>query len=120
VALCASLVLVPIWNISSYRAREVVPLSTARGWAHALAIWDYLRRRTMAWQASGGGVSQVRRFRAGVAVWNIGAALAWLSLAVWRTIEFRSPQFVIVLALGTCYAAGAVRVLIPPRKAADK
>jgi cellulose synthase/poly-beta-1,6-N-acetylglucosamine synthase-like glycosyltransferase len=118
VALCASLVLVPIWNISSYRAREVVPLSTARGWAHVLAIWDYLRRKTMAWQASGSGVSQVRRFRIGVAMWNIGAAATWLGLAVWRTVEFGSPQFVIVIALGTCYAAGAIRVLIPPRKAA--
>ena len=119
VALCASLVLVPIWNTTTYRAREVVPLSTARGWAHVLAIWDYLRRTTMAWQASGGGVSQVRRFRVGVAVWNIGAAVAWLSLAVWRTAEFRSAQFVVVLALGTCYAAGAIRVLIPPRKVAQ-
>jgi hypothetical protein len=51
-------------------------------------------------------------------MWNIGAAATWLGLAVWRTVEFGSPQFVIVLALGTCYAAGAIRVLIPPRKAA--
>jgi len=118
VAICASLVLVPIWNTTTYRAREVVPLSTARGWAHVLAIWDYLRRTTMAWQASGGGVGQVRRFRVGVAVWNIGAAVTWLGLAVWRTVEFGSAQFVIVIALGTCYAAGALRVLIPPRKVA--
>ena len=68
----------------------------------------------MAWQASGGGVGQVRRFRVGVAVWNIGAALAWLSLAAWRTAKFRSAQFVVVLALGTCYAAGAIRALIGP------
>jgi cellulose synthase (UDP-forming) len=116
VAICASLALVPLWNLSSYRARDVVPLTTARGWAHALAIWDYLRRKTMAWQPSGSGVSQVRRFRFGIATWNLGTAAAWLSLAVWRTIEFQSAQFVIVLALGSCYAAGNVRILIPPRK----
>ena len=71
----------------------------------------------MAWQASGGGVNQVRRFRVGVAVWNLGTAAAWLGLAAWRTAEYRSGQFVIVIALGLCYAAGAARILIPPRKA---
>jgi cellulose synthase (UDP-forming) len=117
VALCASMVLVPVWNIGNYRPRDVVPLLAVRGWAHALALWDYLRRKTMAWQASGGGVGQVRRFRIGVAVWNLGTAAAWLGLAVWRTAEYRSGQFVIVVTLGLCYAAGAVRILIPPRKA---
>lgn len=117
VALCASMVLVPLWNTCDYRPRDVVPLLAVRGWAHALAIWDYLRRKTMAWQASGGGVNQVRRFRVGVAVWNLGTAAAWLGLAAWRTAEYRSGQFVIVIALGLCYAAGAARILIPPRKA---
>ena len=45
----------------------------------------------------------------------IGAAGTWLGLAAWRTAEMRSAQFTVVLALGTCYAAGAIRVLIPPR-----
>lgn len=116
-ALCASLLLVPIWNTSTFRARDVVPLSAVRGWAHALAIWDYLRRKTMAWQASGSGVSQVRRFRIGVTVWNAGTAAAWLSLAVWRTTEYRSAQFIIVIALGLFYAAGTARILVPPHRA---
>jgi cellulose synthase (UDP-forming) len=119
VAICASLILLPVWNMCDYRSRDVVPLATARGWAHALAIWDYLRGRTMAWQASGGGVSQVRRFAIGVVVWNGGVAVAWLGLAAWRTVEYGSWQFILVICLGLMYAAGLLRILIAPRKAAS-
>lgn len=110
-ALCASTFLIPVWNRTDYRARDVVPLATAQGWAHALAIWDYLRRKTMAWQASGGGVSQVRRFRMGVAVWNGGTAAAWLALAVWRTAEFGTARYCIVIFLALCYVASTARLL---------
>ena len=118
IALSASMILVPLWSHSNYRAREVVPLSAARGWAHALAIWDYLRGRTMAWQASGTKVSSVRRFRVGAAGWNGSIALIWLTLAVWRTAEFRSWQYVVVVTLGLFYAASTTQLLIRPRRLA--
>jgi cellulose synthase/poly-beta-1,6-N-acetylglucosamine synthase-like glycosyltransferase len=117
-ALCASTFLIPVWNLTDYRAVDIVPLATARGWAHALAIWDYLRRRTMAWQASGGGISQVRRFRLGVLIWNGGTAAAWLALAAWRTAEYGTARYCIVIALALCYTASTARILADFRRAA--
>ncbi len=111
IALAASLTLVPLWNRSDYRAVDVVPLTIARGWAHALAIWDYLRGKTMAWQPSRSGVSSVRRFHVGTFVWNGGIAVSWLGLAILRTIEFRSWQYVIVIGLGSLYSAGTIRII---------
>ncbi len=117
-ALAASLVLLPLWNRSQYLAREVVPLSTARGWAHALAIWDYLRGKTMTWQPSGARVSSVRRFQVGVVVWNGLIGISWVALATWRTVEYRSVDYIIVLLLGLGYAASTARLLGEPLKAA--
>jgi cellulose synthase (UDP-forming) len=111
VALAASMVLVPVWARCEYRAREVVPLSSARGWAHALAIWDYVRGRTMAWQASGAGVSSVLRFRVGVTAWNGTISAVWTGLALWRTVQFGSVQYLIMLCLGVLYSASTVRLL---------
>lgn len=111
IALAASLAVVPIWNRSEYATRDVVPLTMARGWAHALAIWDYLRGKTMAWQASGAGVSSVRRFHLGVLVWNGGVAVSWLTLAIWRTVEYESWQFVIVIGLACFYTACTGRLI---------
>ena len=109
VALAASLVLIPLWNQGRYLATEVVPLSTARGWAHALAIWDYLRGRTMAWQPSGAGVGSVRRFQVGIVTWNGLTAGSWLGLAMWRTIEYHRTWYAIVRLLGLiCRVHGAV------------
>jgi cellulose synthase (UDP-forming) len=117
-AIVASMLLIPIWNVSDYDPRDVVPLTTARGWAHALAIWDYLRGKTMAWQASGGGISQVRRFRMGVVGWNGATAIVWLALAGWRTAEYETPQFAVVICLALCYTAGIGRLLLTLRRAA--
>jgi cellulose synthase (UDP-forming) len=107
----AGFFLLPVWATSTFNLRDVVPLMEARGWAHALALWDWLRGRPMAWRPTGGRVSQVRRFRIGAVAWNGGAATAWLALAAWRTVEARSWQFAIVIILGLCYAAGVCRLL---------
>jgi cellulose synthase (UDP-forming) len=111
IALAASLAVVPVWNRSDYAARDVVPLTMARGWAHALAIWDYARGKTMTWQVSGAGVSSVRRFHLGVWVWNGSITASWLTLAVWRTAEYRSWQFVVVILLAGLYAASTGRLI---------
>jgi cellulose synthase (UDP-forming) len=116
IALTASLVLAPLWTRCTFKASEVVPLSAARGWAHALAIWDYLRGKTMAWQASGAQVSSVRRFHIAIIAWNGSMAITWLTLAVWRTIDYRSWQYVVAITLGLFYAASTFRLLNPPRK----
>jgi cellulose synthase (UDP-forming) len=111
IALLASFVLVPLWARCIFRVSEVLPLTGARGWAHALAIWDYLRGKTMAWQASRTRVSSVRRFHLGLFAWNSTVAVTWLSLAAWRTVEYRSWQYVIVITLGLFYAASTARLL---------
>lgn len=111
IAIVASMLILPVWNITDYDPRDIVPLTAARGWAHALAIWDYLRGKTMAWKASGGGLNQVRRFRWGVIGWNGGTALLWLVLAGWRTWEYHSARFAVVIFLGLCYTAGVLRLI---------
>lgn len=65
----------------------------------------------MAWQPSRSGVSSVRRFHVGTFVWNGGIAVSWLGLAILRTIEFRSWQYVIVIGLGSLYSAGTIRII---------
>jgi cellulose synthase (UDP-forming) len=110
-AVLADLFLLPVWTRSAFSAHDVVPLMEVRGWAHALALWDSLRRKPMAWQPSGGRVSQVRTFRAAVIAWDGSAATAWLTLAVWRTTQARSGQFAVVIVLGLFYAAGICRLL---------
>ena len=117
IALAASTVLIPLWSRCTYSATEVVPLSTARGWAHALAIWDYMRGKTMAWQASGAGVSSVRRFRVGLVTWNALISVSWIALAVGRTVQFRSPRYVVVILLGLAFAGSTARLLWPVRGA---
>jgi cellulose synthase (UDP-forming) len=110
-AVLVGLFLLPVWTRSAFSAHDVVPLMEVRGWAHALALWDSLRRKPMAWQPSGGRVSQVRTFRAGLIAWDGSAATAWLTLAVWRTTQARSGQFAVVIMLGLFYAAGICRLL---------
>ncbi len=110
-AVIAGIFLLPVWTTTTFRARDVVPLMEIRGWAHALALWDWLRRKTMTWQPSGGRVAQERRFRAGVIAWNGSAATAWLALAAWRTTQFRSWQFAIIIIIGLFNAAGVCRML---------
>jgi cellulose synthase (UDP-forming) len=110
-AILAGLALLPVWNTSSYNLRDVLPLMEARSWAHALALWDWLRGKTMAWQPTGGRVRQVRRFRIGLIFWDGSAALAWLALAGWRSVEFRTGQFVTICGLGAIYAASVCRLL---------
>lgn len=115
IALAASIILIPVWNSCDYKAREVVPLSLARSWAHALAIWDYLRGKTMSWQPTGTGVSTVRRFWWCVRIWNVSTALLWLALAGWRMTSFPPLLFSIVTLYGLCNAAAVLRVLLAGR-----
>jgi cellulose synthase (UDP-forming) len=117
-AIVVGLFLYPIWHYSEYELAGILPLSLARGWAHALAIWDYSRGRTMSWQASGGGVSTVARFKWGVLAWNGTAAVTWLALFTWRTLQYGSPRFAVLGAFGVLNLAVVGRVAFPGRGAA--
>jgi len=100
VSMLSSMTVLPLWHRSSYELRKTLPLSLVRAWAHALAIWDYLRRRTMTWEPTGAGVSSVRRFWWGVRLWNLTGAIAWLGLIGWRVEAFQPSRFVIVTTGG--------------------
>ena len=117
VAMLTSMTVLPLWHRCSYDLRAVLPLSLARSWAHALAIWDYVRGKTMGWQASGAGVSNVRRFWWGVRLWNGTAVAAWLTLAAWRMTTMPPSRFTIVVLCGLSNAAIVLRVIFPGRSA---
>jgi cellulose synthase (UDP-forming) len=116
IAMFAGLGLFPLWHYSDYRLRDVLPLSVARGWAHALAIWDYLRGRTMAWQPTGSGVSTVRRMWWGIRIWNGGACAVWLGLLAWRVTQYGAAPFAVVGVMGLINAAVTLRLLFPGRE----
>jgi cellulose synthase (UDP-forming) len=118
VSMLASMTVLPLWHESSYDLRKTLPLSLVRSWAHALAIWDYLRGRTMTWEATGAGVNPVQRFWWGVRLWNLTAVTVWLSLVVWRTVTFPADRFVIVTIGGLLNAAVVLRVVFPGKNAA--
>jgi cellulose synthase (UDP-forming) len=87
-----------------------------RGWAHALAIWDFLRRKVMAWQATGGGVSPVRRLWAGLWIWNGGTAVAWLGLAALRSWQSGPERFSLITVFGLLYAATTGWILLTRKR----
>jgi cellulose synthase (UDP-forming) len=115
-AVLAGVYLLPVWTKATYNVTDVLPLMRAQGWAHALAFWDWLCGRTMPWEATGGPISPLRRFRAGVIVWDGATAAAWLVLAAWRTAQFRSWQFLVITVMGLFYAAFVCRTCWALRK----
>jgi cellulose synthase (UDP-forming) len=116
-SMITSMTVLPLWHRSRYDLRATLPLSLVRAWAHALAIWDYLRRKTMSWQATGAGVTSVRRFWWGVRLYNLTAVLAWLGLIGWRMTMISPGRLTIVTISGLINAAIVARVLFPGRNA---
>jgi cellulose synthase (UDP-forming) len=117
-SMLTSMTVLPLWHYSNYDLRATLPLSLVRAWAHALAIWDYLRGRTMSWQATGAGVSSVRRFWWGVRLYNLTAVTVWLGLVGWRMTQLPPARLTIVTISGLINAAIVLRVIFPGRNAA--
>jgi cellulose synthase (UDP-forming) len=117
-SMITSMTVLPLWHRSRYDLRAALPLSLVRAWAHALAIWDYLRGKTMSWQATGAGVTSVRRFWWGVRLYNLTAVTAWLALIGWRMTAIAPGRFTIVTISGLINAAIVLRVVFPGRNAA--
>ena len=116
-AMLTGFVLYPLWHRSSY-GPSVWSLGIARGWAHVFAIWDGARGKTMGWHPTRTPGSSLRRFRIGVTCWSGGTALAWLLLAIWRTITVSSFQFAVLLLVGLLNLAFVSRVIFPGDKSA--
>lgn len=71
------------------------------GWAHVFALWDICRGRRMGWQPTGAGKkSKTRRIWLSLAIWNGTTSALWLTLAVYRMAQYRSANFVVILATG--------------------
>jgi cellulose synthase (UDP-forming) len=117
VAMLTSMTVLPLWHRSSYDLRKTLPLSLVRSWAHALAIWDYLRGKTMQWQPTGAGVSPVRRFWLGMRMWNLPAVTVWLTLISWRMTMIPPGRFTVITISGLLNAAIVLRVIFPGSKA---
>jgi len=67
----------------------------------------------MGWHPSRTPGSSLRRFRIGVTVWSGGMAVAWLALAVWRTVSSASGQMTVLLAVALVNFAAVSRVVFP-------
>jgi cellulose synthase (UDP-forming) len=117
VAMLTSMTVMPLWHHSSYDLRKTLPLSLVRSWAHALAIYDYARGKTMQWQATGAGVGPVRRFWWGIRAWNLIAVTVWLTLIGWRMTTIPPGRFIIITISGLLNAAIVLRVIFPGRNA---
>ena len=115
-AMLTGFVLYPLWHLSGY-GPAIWPLSIARGWAHVFALWDGVRGESMSWHPTRTPGSSLPRFRFGVAWWSGGVALAWLALALWRTITLGSPQFAVLLFFGAVNLAMVGRVVFPGSRA---
>jgi cellulose synthase (UDP-forming) len=111
-AIVAGMVLYPLWHRCGY-GPSTWPLAIVRAWAHTFAMWDNIRGKHMGWQPTGGTgrKSQMRRFWVGLSVWNGGAALLWLGLAAWRSIQYGPGRFWVITAFGLLYAGIIGRVL---------
>jgi cellulose synthase (UDP-forming) len=115
-AMLTGFVLYPLWHRSSY-GPSVWSLGIARGWAHAFAIWDSARGKTMGWHPTRTPGSALRRFRIWVSAWSGGMALVWVALAIWRTVTLSSAHFAVLVFFGLLNLAVVSRVIFPGEKA---
>ncbi|HWF79616.1 MAG TPA: glycosyltransferase [Streptosporangiaceae bacterium] len=118
VSMLTSMTVMPLWHHASYDLRQVLPLTLVRSWAHALAIWDYVRGKTMQWQATGTRVSPVSRFWWGIRLWSLTAVMAWLALIGWRMTAIPPGRFTIITISGFINLAVVLRVVFPGKRAA--
>ncbi|HEY7145750.1 MAG TPA: glycosyltransferase [Streptosporangiaceae bacterium] len=116
-AMLTGFVLYPLWHRSSY-GPSVWSLGIARGWAHAFAIWDGARGKTMGWHPSRTPGSSLRRFRIGVTWWSGGMALTWLLLAIWRMVTPGTLRFAVLLFFAVLNLCMVSRVIFPGARTA--
>ncbi|MEV8516730.1 cellulose synthase catalytic subunit [Dactylosporangium sp. NPDC051484] len=85
-------VVFPLWHRASY-GLEAWTVKMVYGWAHAFAITDLIRGRSMGWQPTGGTAkkSKTRRLWLGVKYWTTGIGVVWTGLAAWRMVTSEDP-----------------------------
>jgi cellulose synthase (UDP-forming) len=95
----------PAWHRCRF-GPEALMAKLLYGWAHVAALWDICRRKRMGWQTTGEGKRKAgtRRVWVGIAIWNGGTALAWVTLAAWRLARY-GVAFVPLFATGLLVCA---------------
>jgi len=110
-AVINGIVFYPVWHRCDF-GPSTWPLAIVRGWSHVLALWDFIWRRTMQWQPTGGGTSPVRRLWVALIGWNGTTAVVWLGLVSWRIWQSGPGRFWLITVFATMYAGVVLRVLI--------
>jgi cellulose synthase (UDP-forming) len=110
-AVINGIVFYPVWHRCDF-GPSTWPLAIISGWSHVLALWDFIWRRTMQWQPTGGSRTPVRRLWVALIGWNATTAAAWLGVAGWRIWQAGPARFWLITAFGTTYAGVVLRVLV--------
>jgi cellulose synthase (UDP-forming) len=110
-AVINGIVFYPVWHRCDF-GPSTWALAIIRGWSHVLALWDFIWRRTMQWQPTGGGRTPVRRLWVVLIGWNATTAAAWLGMASWRISQAGPGRFWLIAAFATMYAGVVLRVLV--------
>ncbi|MGO9908959.1 MAG: glycosyltransferase [Solirubrobacteraceae bacterium] len=113
-------VVLPLWHRSRFRW-ETLSVKLTYGWAHVFAILDLLRRRPMAWKATGERARDRRVFwfRLVAMVWGIGTGTVLVGASLWQVLHNRHSvvQFAPMVALSLLYLATNVRLVFPSASA---
>jgi cellulose synthase (UDP-forming) len=99
-----NLIVFPLWNRGRYGI-EALMTKALYGWAHLFAISDILRKRTAAWQPTGGKVTSRKTDRVwrGMILWGGATGALWVGACLWRMYEYRSIAFAFLLLTGLLY-----------------
>jgi cellulose synthase (UDP-forming) len=118
-SLLYNFVLFPLWHRCSYRL-DAWTAKMIYGWAHAFAILDLIRGRTLGWQPTGGTGKKRRTGRLwfGIALWTGGTALVWIGIAAYHMVVGGHPLlFVPAFLSGVFYLAVPAQALfVDPAK----
>lgn len=109
----------PMWHRASYRL-DAWTVKMVYGWAHAFAITDLMRGRSLGWQSTGGTAkkSKTRRLWMGIKFWTTGIGVVWVGLAASRMLVSDQPlAFVPALLSGVFFLSIALQaVLVDPER----
>jgi cellulose synthase (UDP-forming) len=99
-ALIVRLSVVPVITMGSESMTGLTRIQSTYSFAHALALFDVLRGRTDAWQATGvkGGTPTARRVRRLMMTWCIVVQVLMWGSCLWRAPEYGWYNFMPMMA----------------------
>ena len=110
-------VVLPLWHHSRFRW-DTLSVKLVYGWAHAFAILDLVRRRPMAWRATGERARDRRLvwFRLLATVWGGGTGVLLIGACAWQVAHngYSALQFAPMLGLAFLYLATNGRLILSP------